>query len=78
MSEQELPTEELPDMPERRGAPRTCLSCGHNVVCKAFEANAMLVNTMEKFDFLKFPLKAEDIAISCSQYLPIIPTSDGR
>ena len=36
----ELPTEELPDMPERRGAPRTCLSCGHNVVCKAFEANA--------------------------------------
>ena len=78
MSEQELPAEELPDMPERRGAPRTCLSCGHNVVCKAFEANAMLVKTMEKFDFLKFPLKAEDIAISCSQYLPIIPTSDGR
>ena len=74
MSEQELPAEELPDMPERRGAPRTCLSCGHNVVCKAFEASALLIKTMEKFDFLKFPLKAEDIAISCSQYLPIIPT----
>jgi|TARA_B100000470_G_scaffold20877_1_gene13752 hypothetical protein len=65
---------ELPEMPERREAPRNCTSCGHSVVCKAFEASAMLVKTMEKFDFLKYPLKAEDIAIGCSQYLPIIPT----
>ena len=72
MSSQEVP--ELPEMPERREAVRTCITCGHMEVCKAYEASTMLIQTMGKFDFLKFPLKAEDIAIGCSQYLPIIPT----
>lgn len=70
MSEQN----ELPEMPERRVTPRSCVTCGHNVVCKAFEASAVLIKTMEKFDFLKFPLKADDIAVSCSEYLAIVPT----
>ena len=75
MSEQgELP--EMPEMPERREAPRTCLSCNHCTVCKAYETVVITFKQIEKQngDFLKLPMKAEDIAIGGSQYQAIIPT----
>jgi len=75
MSEQgELP--EMPEMPERREAPRTCLGCNHCTVCKAYETVVITFTQINKQNgkFLKLPMKAEDIAIGCSQYQPIIPT----
>ena len=75
MSKQgELP--EMPEQPERRDAPRTCLGCNHCTVCKAYETVVIAFTQINKQngEFLKLPMKAEDIAIGCSQYQPIIPT----
>ena len=75
MSEQgELP--EMPEQPERRDAPRTCLGCNHCTVCKAYETVVIAFTQINKQngEFLKLPMKAEDIALGCSQYQAIIPT----
>ena len=68
--------DELTEMSERRNAPRTCLSCNHCTVCKAYETVMIAFTQINKQNdkFLKLPMKAEDIAIGCSQYQVIIPT----
>ena len=67
---------ELPELQERRDVPRTCLSCNHCTVCKAYETVVIAFTQINKQNdkFLKLPMKAEDIAIGCSQYQAIIST----
>ena len=67
-------TVELPNEPEPHQGRRVCTACTHMQVCKGYETVAMALKQIEKYEFLKLPMKAADIAIGCSAYLPVIPT----
>jgi hypothetical protein len=38
-------------------------------VCKAFEAMVSTKKSFEMFDFIKFPMEPEQLAITCTEYL---------
>ena len=66
---------ERTDMVEGREAPeptkvrRLCSTCMKVRVCKAYEAMVSTKKSFEMFDFIKFPMAPEQLAITCKEYL---------
>ena len=60
---------EVTDAPEPQKVRRLCSTCLHVKVCKAFEAMVATKKSFEMFDFIKFPMAPEQLAITCTEYL---------
>ena len=60
---------EVSDAPEPQRVRRLCSTCLHVKVCKAFEAMVSTKKSVEMFDFIKFPMEPEQLALSCNEYL---------
>ena len=60
---------EVSDAPEPQRVRRLCSTCLHVKVCKAFEAMVSTKKSFEMFDFIKFPMAPEQLAITCTEYL---------
>lgn len=65
-------------MSEAETPKRSCKSCAHVIVCKAYETVAITFKQIEKQngDFLKLPMSPDMIALGCSQYESIVPTKE--
>ena len=48
---------------------RLCTTCMKVNVCKAFEHTVNVAKSYDSYDFVKFPFPAEQIALTCSEYL---------
>ena len=60
---------EVTDAPEPQKVRRLCSTCLHVKVCQAFEAMVATKKSFEMFDFIKFPMAPEQLAITCTEYL---------
>ena len=60
---------EVSNAPEPQRVRRLCSTCLHVKVCKAFEAMVATKKSFEMFDFIKFPMAPEQLAITCTEYL---------
>ena len=68
MSERQAEIEGI-ETPEPTQVRRLCSTCLKVKVCKAYEAMVSTKKSFEMFDFIKFPMEPEQLAITCTEYL---------
>ncbi len=61
--------DEVMERPEPTQVRRLCTTCMKVNVCKAYARTVAVIKSYEDFDFVKFPFPAEQIALTCSEYL---------
>ena len=69
----EIQTRETPEIEDSTPHLKACSKCIHVKTCGAFEAFSSVLQEMEqKYEFVKKPFPAESLAVTCTEYTPII------
>ena len=75
MSERSAEIEGI-ETPEPTQVRRLCSTCLKVKVCKAYEAMVSTKKSFVMFDFIKFPMEPEQLAITCTEYLSPIANNN--
>jgi len=77
-SDNQVQTRDIPEVEDSNPHLNACTKCIHVKTCGAFEAFSSVLQEMEqKYDYVKKPFPAESLAITCTEYKPLI-LEDGQ
>jgi len=69
----QIQTREIPKVENENSHFNSCSKCIHVKTCGAFTAFSEVLNEMEqKYEYVKKPFPAESLAVTCTEYKPII------
>ena len=69
----QIQTKEILEIEDSTPHLKACSKCIHVKTCGAFEAFSNVLQEMEqKYEYVKKPFPAESLAVTCTEYKPII------